>query len=145
MWNMSGKVAVPGTGRFQWNTGGWWGGQLGGSCWMAVLAGVYLFQGREEHSLAMFACFLAANSVGAALWTKRHRLAPHPALQGLLAALLLTSTSALLVALAAASAAVSDPVVLDLTTLSPLLIYPGLMFFFWRLEREARRARRARK
>ncbi|MEW5774547.1 MAG: hypothetical protein AB1916_13590 [Thermodesulfobacteriota bacterium] len=142
---MSGKVSVRGPGRFQWSAGGWWGGQLGASGWMAALAGIYLAQGRAEAALAMFACFLAANSVGAALWTNRHRLAPFPALQGLLAGLFLTSAAALLVSLAAAGAEAASPVVLHLPTLSPLGVYPGLMFFFWLLERESRRARRVRK
>lgn len=106
---------------------------------MAVLAAAILAQGREEPALAMFSCFLAANSVGAALWSKRHRLAPYPALQLLLSALFLTSSAALLTALAAAPPSASGPAVLYLPMLTPLLLYPGLMFMFWLMEREARR------
>ena len=52
---MSLKQAKRGTGTFQWNAGGWFGGQIGGTAWMLV-AGVL--------GLAILVCFLIPNVVG---------------------------------------------------------------------------------
>jgi hypothetical protein len=82
---MSLKRPTPGPGRFQWNAGGWFGSQLGGTAWMLVGTAILVPQ---APGLAAWwaACFAAANAVGAGLWLRRDRVRPYPALQSLLAA-----------------------------------------------------------
>lgn len=76
---------MPGAGRFQWNGGGWLGGQLGGTAWMLAGAAV-LAPHAPEVAAIWLACFSAANVVGGALWWRRDRLQPYSAIQALLAA-----------------------------------------------------------
>lgn len=137
---MAGKTPLRGEGRFQWNTGAWWGGQLGASCWMGVLAVMFLARGALEPGLAVLACFLGSNSVGFALWTKRHCLRPYPALQGLVAALFLFSLASLLVVLTAGRHGAVG--LTPLSALASLLVYPGLMLLLALLERESRQGRK---
>lgn len=125
-----------GTGRFQWNRGGWFGGQIGATLWLVLLGCLVMAQGRMVGA-AVLLFGLLSNLVGLALWRHRDRLSPYPALQ-------------LLIATAAVSALVSMLVLwrsggpvppLDLpSSLWFLLIYPGLMLVFHLQERAARKA-----
>ena len=72
-----------GRGRFQWNTGGWFGAQLGSTAWLLVTAPT-LFPERVEAGLVAVLCFLVPNVFGLLLYLGRSRLAPYPALQWLL-------------------------------------------------------------
>jgi len=74
---------LPNPGRFQWNRGGWFGGQLGGTAWMFVGA-VVLLPHAPELAGVWLACFAVANAIGSAMWRSRDRLRPYPALQALL-------------------------------------------------------------
>lgn len=76
-------VPRTGAGHFQWNTGGWFGGQLGGTAWMLVGAGV-LAALAPGHAAIWLSCFLVANLVGLSLWRRRDRLSPYVAIQLLL-------------------------------------------------------------
>lgn len=69
-----------GPGNFQWNTGGWFGGQLGGTVWLIVAASVFA-AGAPRLALALAACWLGANAIGTWLWWRRDRLLPYPAVQ----------------------------------------------------------------
>src|SRR4051794_27734348 len=82
---METKAALPGPGRFQWNMGGWFGPQLGGTAWMLVGA-VVLVPHTPEVAGVWLACFAVANAIGSWLWWRRDRLRPYPALQVLLLA-----------------------------------------------------------
>ena len=73
-----------GKGRFQWNTGGWFGSQVGATAYLVLLGGVLAFQAPRAGLLLLF-CGLLPNLLGTLLWLRRDRLAPYPALQGLLA------------------------------------------------------------
>ena len=75
---------MSGRGRFQWNIGGWFGSQLGGTVWMLVGAAVLASQA-PWIAAWWVACFLAASAVGIGLWLRRDRIRPYPALQALLA------------------------------------------------------------
>ena len=76
------KEPRQGTGTFQWNAGGWFGGQIGGTAWM-LLAGVLVLAQGSLLGLVLIACFLIPNVVGVVLWRLRDRIAPYPAVQAL--------------------------------------------------------------
>ena len=66
-----------------WNAGGWFGAQLGGSCWIAICAG--LLGGRDAAvAMAVLAIFGIANGGGTALWLARRRLSAYRAMQALM-------------------------------------------------------------
>ena len=70
---------------FQWNAGGWFGPQLGGTLWLLLL-GLVLLPKDVLAALVVLACFAGANAVGLSLWRRRHRIAAYPALQWMIAA-----------------------------------------------------------
>ena len=79
-----------------WNAGGWFGAQLGGSCWIAICAG--LLGGRDAAvAMAVLAIFGIANGGGAALWLARRRLSAYRAMQALMGLLGAAGVSAVLV------------------------------------------------
>ena len=74
---------LPGPGRFQWNMGGWFGIQLGGTSWMLIGA-VVLVPYAPKVAGIWLACFAVANAIGFWMWCHRDWLRPYPALQALL-------------------------------------------------------------
>jgi hypothetical protein len=82
---MAAKEPMPGPGQFQWNAGGWFGSQLGGTAWMLVGAAVLAPQ-TPWVAAWWAACCALANAVGTSLWLRRGRVRPYPATQALLAA-----------------------------------------------------------
>ena len=79
-----------------WNAGGWFGAQLGGSCWIAICAG--LLGGQDAAvAMAVLAIFGIANGGGAALWLARRRLSAYRAMQALMGLLGAAGVSAVLV------------------------------------------------
>jgi FtsH-binding integral membrane protein len=70
-------------GYFQWNSGAWFGGQLGATAWLAVGAGVLASQSGAMAAIWL-TCFLIANAIGTLLWRNRGRIRPYPAIQWLL-------------------------------------------------------------
>ncbi|MHC5113621.1 MAG: hypothetical protein ACYTGP_04240 [Planctomycetota bacterium] len=130
----------PGPGRFQWNQGGWFGAQVGGSLWLMILAGL-MFARDWRLGVLTLACFLAPNVVGTMLWMRRDRIAPYPAIQIMLGTLGVSAV----VAVGAAWAAdrleglygTADPV----TWLLALLVVPGMMVLFHFMERAGVRGR----
>lgn len=75
-----------GPGRFQWNTGGWLGAQLGGSVWL-ILATLTLLPKHLEAGLVALSCFLVPNIFGLILYLNRTRVAPYAAIQWLICAI----------------------------------------------------------
>lgn len=73
-----------GEGRFQWNTGGWFGSQIGSTAYLVLLGGL-LAAKAPRAGILVVVCGLLPNLAGTLLWMRRDRLAPYPALQGLLA------------------------------------------------------------
>ena len=80
---MTTKEPLPGPGQFQWNRGGWFGSQLGGTAWMLVGAVAMALQAPNVASVWLV-CFLVANAIGFWMWWRRDRLRPYLALQSLL-------------------------------------------------------------
>lgn len=74
---------IIGEGKFQWNTGGWFGSLIGGTLWMLMVA-VILWRAAMMVSLVWFACYLISVVVGLVIYLRRDRVAPYPALQLLL-------------------------------------------------------------
>ena len=89
--------AKQGNGRVQWKAGGWFGGQVGSTVWLFILAGE-TFQKSPPAAMWLTFCAVAPNVLGYMLWMNRGRLAPHPALQFLIAGIGLFSMLALLTA-----------------------------------------------
>jgi hypothetical protein len=139
-------TARPGPGAFQWNGGGWFGSQIGGTAWL--LTGVIQPPAPGPWlRLAWLGAFLGANAVGLALWWRRDRLLPFPAMLGLLAtcgvagALALVSTAAVAPAVGVRNEVLGRAEALwTLAGLWGLLLLLGA--FFRSLERSALRQRR---
>jgi hypothetical protein len=72
-----------GPGRFQWNTGGWFGAQLGSTIWLLGATAILLPKYAGAGAVALF-CFLAPNVFGLILYLNRSRIAPYPAIQWLI-------------------------------------------------------------
>lgn len=68
------------TSPFSWNAGGWFGSQLGGTCWMLV-AGILAFRLDAEVGVIVLVLFAAANIAGLILWSRRLSLSAYIALQ----------------------------------------------------------------
>lgn len=60
---MEAKEPLLGPGCFQWNTGGWFGSQLGSTAWMLVGA-VVLIPHAAEVAGVWLSCFAVANAIG---------------------------------------------------------------------------------
>lgn len=77
------KQSRVGPGRFQWNTGGWFGTQLGSTVWLLVTA-LSLLPKHFEAGVVTLSCFLVTNIFGLILFLNRNRVAPYPAIQWLI-------------------------------------------------------------
>lgn len=86
----SGKRAVGskepkrGKGSFQWNAGGWFGGQIGGTIWMLLAGSLVLYQGSWLGAVILL-FFLLPNVIGSLMWYRRDHISPYPAVQALMA------------------------------------------------------------
>ena len=123
---------------FQWNVGGWFGTQLGGTAWLAAGA-VVLMSHSFAISFVWLACFALANAIGFAFWTRRTVIAPFKAIQFLILVLGLAGLVAWF------SLAQFRP---DLASLMKattqmgyfaLPIFPAIAGWFYLLERDAKR------
>ncbi len=124
-----------GRGAFQWNRGGWFGGQFGSTAWMIVLGIVLLTQSRPAGAwVLLFAA--GANAVGFALWNRRESVAPFPAIQILMATCGLCAAAAWWCVSETGSAWQMEG---ELSAWV-LLIYPGILAWFFLMEHAARRA-----
>ncbi len=82
---MDTKVPQLGTGRFQWNSGGWFGTSVGSCAWMLVACGFLFIHNHALLALVPFVGFAVIQVVATVLWLRRDRIAPFPALMTLLA------------------------------------------------------------
>ena len=85
---ISGKLQIPSisllgyrnkTMNLEWNAGGWFGGQLGGTAWILVAAALATAQDTST-GLILLIIFLAPNIVGYLLW-RTQKLSCYAALQ----------------------------------------------------------------
>jgi hypothetical protein len=82
-----------GPGLFQWNTGGWFGAQIGSTVWMLLVA-TWMAPLAPEIAVVGLLCFVVPNVLGTWTWCRRDWIAPHLAIQMLMASL--TASSLLL-------------------------------------------------
>ena len=80
---------MTGPGRFQWNAGGWFGSQFGGTAWLLAGA-VFLFSQSVLVSLTWLVCFGLANVLGFTIWSRRSVVAPFKGIQLLMLTLALS-------------------------------------------------------
>lgn len=137
---MARKVARRGDGQFQWNAGGWFGAQVGGSLWMLLLG--FTLLGRQPGLGALcLGLALLVNIGGFALWHFRDRLPPYPSIQALFVLVGIATLILLVTFDATAHLALLDPRYRD----NPrglylvLLMFPGLMLLFHVQDRAGRR------
>ncbi|MHC4077271.1 MAG: hypothetical protein ACYST0_02385 [Planctomycetota bacterium] len=133
-------TAPPQRKAFTWNAGGWFGAVLGASCWILIAAG---FAARLDVGLALvnLACFATLLAAGVVLWAQRHRRDAYPSIQ-ILMGIALAVTAAVLLAWdltghlgkIVPSQAAAHP----RTAYALLLLFPLLMWQFWRQQRNAR-------
>jgi hypothetical protein len=132
-----------GPGQFQWNAGGWFGSQLGGTVWMLVAGAMFIPQPRVAAGVLAL-CFVIPNAVGCWLWSRRDRLAPYPSIQWLIIVM------GVFAAIAFVTFHQSGPLMyLDFQP-SPfpktlywlLLVFPAMMLMFHLNERGARTRRK---
>ena len=128
----------PGPGRFQWNTGGWFGGLVGGTAWIFVL-GFQLLGLERGAGIGVLGCGLVAVLAGLALWFGRFRIEPFVAMELLIGLCGAAGCAALGLYGRSGLAAPSFPEGPDYWFLA---LYPGLMLVFWFWERAALRAAR---
>lgn len=83
---MASKEPKKGTGTMQWNAGGWFGGQVGGTAWMLLAGALVLYQGSWLGAVIIL-FFLLPNVIGLLMWCRRDRISPYPAVQVLMAAI----------------------------------------------------------
>ncbi|MHC4513228.1 MAG: hypothetical protein ACYTGW_04605 [Planctomycetota bacterium] len=125
---------------FTWNAGGWYGALLGASCWILIAAG---FAARLDVGLALtnLACFATLLVAGVVLWAQRHRRDPYPSIQ-ILMGIAFVVTAAVFLAwdltgyldkIVPAQAAAHPR-----TAYALLLVFPLLMWQFWRQQRNTR-------
>jgi len=125
------KTPKPGPGKFQWNTGGWFGAQIGSTLWLLLLGGIILNTNVIIGSVLLF-FFILPNVVGWITWRERRSIEPYPAIQALLGMIGLSSFFAVIVLDLSGYITKLEPGMRD----SPkqpyvyLLIFPVLMIAF---------------
>jgi hypothetical protein len=80
---MPANYQITSPGYVQWNEGGWFGSQIGGTSWLLVGAAM-LAPVAPAIAVVWLACYAFANAVGIWLWRRRTRVRPHTAIQLLL-------------------------------------------------------------
>ena len=66
-----------------WNAGGWFGAQIGSTCWIAISAAILVTQDLIVAGV-VFALFLAANFIGFLIWRSRDKMSAYVGIQALL-------------------------------------------------------------
>jgi len=140
------KKPMRGEGRFQWNTGGWMGGLVGGTLWVLILGLVIVFAGSPLVGAALVVLYLATNIFGLYLWAGRARIRPYPALQALMAGMTVCAFAAVaLVHFSDAYDLAGKGQKAGLATYWWLVFFPGMMVAFYLMERDGRKQNRARR
>ena len=127
-----------GDGQFQWNTGGWFGSQIGSTAYL-ILLGTLLAIKEMMPGLVILFCGLIPNFVGYRMWSNRNRLAPYPAIQKLLLTIFLFTAMALGTAIYFEHVDNSQHLVGARMSLWILLIFPAIMLLFHYLEKSGKK------
>ena len=78
------QTPVAGPGKFQWNTGGWFGSSLGSSAWMIVTSCFLFTNDQPLVATVPVGGFLLILIASLVLWNRRNRMLPFPALMVML-------------------------------------------------------------
>lgn len=128
-------MAKTGNGTFQWNTAGWFGSQLGATCWLLIMA-IGLMAQSNALSIVLLAGFVVPNILGTFIWTRRDRVDPYAAIQLLLAIILVSTLIVFLVCDARGQLQWLDQRITRPSDMyKMLLIYPLLMGIFYFINR----------
>lgn len=73
---MSDRPVIPDSRPLNWNAGGWFGAQTGGTCWIAICAAL-LSAHHLTIAAVVFGLFMGANVIGAVLWGLRDRISAY--------------------------------------------------------------------
>ncbi len=125
------KTPKEGSGKFQWNTGGWFGAQIGSTLWLLLLGMILLNKNVIIGSIILL-FFILPNMMGWIIWNERHRIEPYPAIQALLGMIGFSSLFAVIILDLSGYITKLEPGMRD----SPkqaygyLLIFPVLMIAF---------------
>jgi hypothetical protein len=125
------KTPKEGSGKFQWNTGGWFGAQIGSTLWLLLLGMILLNKNVIIGSIILL-FFILPNMMGWIIWHERHRIEPYPAIQALLGMIGFSSLFAVIILDLSGYITKLEPGMRD----SPkqaywyLLIFPVLMIAF---------------
>ena len=120
--------------HFQWNAGGWFGSQLGGTAWLLVGA-IYLFYRSIPISLTWVLCFGLANVLGCSIWARRTVVAPFKGIQLLMLVLTLAGFVSWFTLTWFRHDLVSEIHAKTHMGYLALLIFPIMMTWFYCLER----------
>ncbi len=126
-----------GSGQLQWNTWGWFGGQVGSSIWLLAL-GIVAAANGDALGAAPIALCLLANLVGTLLWVARDRVAPLAALQILLATLTVLSAAGVAIILEGQLLGTAPELPPGRWVYLYLLIFPALMLQLWAVDQAGR-------
>lgn len=132
-----GKRPRIGDGQLQWNTWGWFGGQVGSTLWLLVLGIVAAAQG-DTLGLVPIALCLLANLIGTMLWWARDRLAPFAALELLLGTITVLSAAAVATILEGGLLNSSPDLPPGRWVYLYLLVFPALMVQLWVIDHAGR-------
>ncbi len=119
-----------GTRGFQWNTGGWFGAQVGSTCWLFGTA-ICFFSQAPLLAAVWLGCFVSVNLVGTMIWMNRGKLDPYRAIQVLMLVIFASTTIAMVSSdwfglLGEIDQRFTNPKLLYLL----LLMFPALMTLF---------------
>jgi len=125
------KTPKEGSGKFQWNTVGWFGAQIGSTLWLLLLGMILLNKTVIIGSIILL-FFILPNMMGWIIWNERHRIDPYPAIQALMGVIGFSSLFAVIILDLSSYITKLEPGMRD----SPkqaygyLLIFPVLMIAF---------------
>lgn len=132
--------AITGNGRYQWNSGAWFGGSLGGIAWMAIAALFLLANNQPSVALTPAIGFAIGLTASVALWNWRAHIAPFRALMIQLGLLALVMPIVLITISTKSNSSTLDVMNWPKSYWSlgvSSMIVPGLMLWFVILERKA--------
>jgi len=124
---------TPGASHFKWNAG-WFGAQIGGSCWMFVEAVRLAARSEWRAAIVYTACCALCNAVGTWIWRHRTALPVYSALQIMILVLGLTSAVCM-----STTEANGTPQAWGRNEIRLLLMFPVLGLFFAYLQRSSRK------
>ncbi len=133
-------IPVKGDGQFQWSTGGWYGAQIGATAWLVLLGIAQVYKGHVLSGAILTICGIIPNWIGYAIWKRRDRVQPYPAIQMLLGVVFAFTILAIV-----GHDQLLSPLTIDerfgtgRQTYKVLALFPAMMLLFALMERSGKR------